>query len=205
MRVTILLFILIYLLPVNIDAQPARFSRIEITPSFGAFRISNDAFSRFYDNRWLYPAGVSIDYALNPSLHLNVRAKFSQKNSSYFDEDLNENVDLKWEQSWFGIGIQRFTSSPFSKSRSYFGFGFAFFQIDENKEGYLLRELSRSSSSTNPKGFFICGGFDRPVSSKINFRFEIEATSAGVGDGFGFESQSLGGIYIGLGINFNLL
>lgn len=202
MKITLLLFIAAYLLPIHLNAQPVRPSRIEVTPSIGIFRISNDNFSEFYDSRVGYPFGVSVDYAFNPALHLNIRGKFFQKNSTYFDDRINSDVDLDWRQSWIGIGIQRFTISFSGGSRSFFGFGFAFFTLEENKDGYLL--ASTNTTDSNPKGFYLNGGFDRNLSNTIRLRFEIELTSAGVGNGFGIETQSFGGIFGGLGLNFSL-
>ncbi len=202
MRNSILLFIIVLLLPSSINAQFSRQPRIEITPSIGIFRLSNDNFSDFYESRIVYPLGVSIDYAFNPTFHLNIRGKYFKKSSTFSDENSNGDVDLVWKQTWFGIGIQRLTISFTGDSRSFFGFGFAFFSLDENEDGYLL---ARTNATTkNPKGFYLSGGVDRNISDKIRLRFEIELTSAGVGDGFGIETQSFGGIFGGLGLNLNL-
>ncbi|MEE9168949.1 MAG: hypothetical protein V3U73_04250 [bacterium] len=191
-------------LPATALSQPARSSRFEIGAMAGVFRISMDKFNDFYESRVAYPVGGSLDYAFTPSLHLSVRGKTFTKSVTFFDDQLGRNVDFEWQQSWIGIGVQRLSSSFSGKSRTFFGFGLVFFIIEQNEEGFLLDDLRIDSKTTNPKGFFLNIGFDRYVARNMSIRFEIEATSASVGEGFGVESQSFGGIFVGLGFNLNL-
>ena len=84
------------------------------------------------------------------------------------------------------------------------GFGLAFFFIKEKEDGDFLTELGYGDRSIEPKGFYLAVGFERYLLKRLTFGFEIELTSAGVSKGTGLESQSVGGIYAGLGLNWLL-
>lgn len=205
MRLWVLLLLLILLHPLssNLQAQPADYSRIELGANINAFRISLDKFDDFYEKRWTYPIGAAVEYAFSPSFHLYVYGKTYTQNATFVNP-LDQEVDLEIKQSWVGVGIKRLNTSLTGKSRTSFGFGLVFFVIEENKQGYLLSELLEDSRTIKPKGFFLSGSYDRFISRMVNLSLQLELSSAAVGDGFGLESQSFGGILIGVGLNFGL-
>ena len=102
------------------------------------------------------------------------------------------------------MGIQQYTLSFSGNMRSYLGFGLAFFFIQEKEDGDFLSTLGYGDRSLEPRGFYLAVGFERYLLKRLTFGFEIELTSAGVGKGTNLESQSIGGIYAGVGFNWLL-
>ncbi len=176
-------------------------SRVQVGLNGGIFRISVDNFNEFYGNRVAYPVGGSIGYALSSSFHIMLRGKYFQKSSAKFSEQLARNLHREWQESWLGLGIQQYSTAFSGDIRTYFGFGLAFFFIQERKDGNFLSSEGYGGHSAEPKGFYICAGYERYLGDRVTVGFDIELSSAGVGKGSGLESQSIGGIYAGLGIN----
>jgi len=178
--------------------------RLQLGLNGGIFRIGMDNFNDYYGSRVAYPVGGSIGYAFSSSFHVMLRGKYFQKSSSKYDVQSARTLQRQWQESWLGLGIQQYSTAFAGDARTYFGFGLAFFFIDEKKDGNFLSSKGYGKDSAEPKGFYICAGYDRYLGERITIGFEIELTSAGVGKGSGLESQSIGGIYAGLGINYLL-
>lgn len=178
--------------------------KVQIGVNGGIFRISIDRYNDFYGNRIGFPVGGSIGYAISHSFHIMFRGKYFQKNYSEFDQMLDRDLNRKWREVWYELGIQQYTISFSGNIRTYLGFGLAFFYINEKEDGDFLTNVGYSDRSINPRGFYLAVGFDRYLLKRLTLSFEIELTSAGVGKGTGLESQSIGGIFIGLGLNWQL-
>ena len=178
--------------------------KIQIGVNGGIFRISVDRYNDFYGNRVGFPVGGSIGYAISHSFHIMFRGKYFQKSYSEFDQQLSRDLNRKWQEVWYELGIQQYTISFSGNMRTYLGFGLALFYIDEKEDGDFLKSVGYGDQSINPRGFYLAVGFDRYLLRRLTFSFEIELTSAGVGKGTGLESQSIGGVFVGLGLNYQL-
>ncbi len=203
-RKLIFLALLLFLCPVFLSAQIRTSPKIQIGIQGGAFRISIDQFDRYYGNRFAFPVGAQIGYAISPSFQVMVRGKYFQKNHDYRDPETGQTRERIWEQTWLELGIQQYSISFSGTSRTFLGFGLAFFFINEKKDGDFLQQLGYRERSTRPRGFYICVGYDHLIGERVTFSFEIELTSAGVKEGAGLAAQSVGGIFVGLGANLLL-
>jgi hypothetical protein len=206
MKIKFIIFstLLILLIFSGVNSQPLDYSKLQVGLTGGIFRISIDKYNSFYGSRVAYPIGGSIGYAISPSFHIFLRGKYFEKSNSEFDQTAGRDLNRVWQESWIELGIQQYTISFAGNMRSYLGFGLAMFFIDEQKDGDFLQNYGYKDSSIDPRGFYLCVGFDRFITRKLTFNFELEMSSAGAGNGTNLESQSIGGIFAGVGLNLLL-
>ena len=200
-RITGAFWLIFVLLPAVAYGQFDRHPRVQVGASGGVFRISLDRFDRHYGNRLAFPLGLQVGYAFSPSFLAMLRGRHFQKTSS---EKNSLETSPVWQEDWLELGIQQYSLSFSGTSRTFFGFGLAFFWIQEKHGGVFLRSLGYEKSNVQPRGFYICGGFDYLIRERVTLSFEIELTSAGVEQGAGLEAQSVGGIFVNAGVNFLL-
>ena len=199
-----LLLIVLFIFVCDLNSSEAQLynnRKIQFGVSGGIFRISIDRYDEHYNNRVAFPVGGSIGYSISPSFLIMVRGKYFRKTADEFDQQSGRNLHRIWQESWIGVGIQQYSFSITGKIRSYFGFGLAMFFIDEKEDGDFLEKSGYQNRSIQPRGFYLSVGFDRFITKYLTFCFEIEMSSAGVGKGTSLESQSIGGIYGGFGLN----
>jgi len=170
----------------------------------GIFRISIDRFDDYYQNRIAFPVGGQFGYAFSPSFYAVIRGRHFQKTRTLNDPETGVRLERVWQENWLELGIQQYSLSFSGTSRTFFGFGLAFFFVQEKKDGSFLQSLGYDSRKVQPRGFYLCGGFDYFIGDRITASFEIELTSAGVEKGAGLQAQSIGGIFVNIGANFLL-
>lgn len=203
MKIKVIMFtaFLLFTMSTIVNSQPIEYSKIQVGMNGGIFRISIDKYPDFYGSRVAFPVGGSIGYAFSPSFHIFLRGKYFRKSKDAFNQAAGRDINRVWQESWLELGVQQYTISFAGNMRSYLGFGLAFFFIEEKEDGDFLLNYGHGDRSIDPKGFYLCVGFDRYITKKITFNFELEMSSAGVGKGTGLESQSIGGIFAGIGFN----
>ena len=194
----------LFVFPTVSQARWGRYPKMQAGIQGGVFRISVDRFDEYYRNRFAFPVGFHLGYAFSPSFYAVFRGRHFQKSHKSADKATGRLRNRLWQEDWLELGIQQYSLSFSGTSRTFFGFGLAFFTVQEKKDGDFLQSLGYNSRRTNPRGFYICGGFDYLVSDRTTLSFEIELTSAGVGKGAGLQAQSVGGIFVNLGVNFLL-
>jgi hypothetical protein len=173
--------------------------RLIIGGSAGIFRISYDGFNRLYGGR----SGLTLGAAAMAKVYAPYYAMLKYRQ---FEKDGTVNVDSasrsqQWKENWYNVGV-RYHSFSERKVSSYFGFGFAFFNIEETGPFSIF---GQKPGKRNASGFFLDGGFEYRFINRASFYFEIEVTSAGIKGKSGFEGSSVGGFLVGLGVNVFIL
>lgn len=172
--------------------------RLILSGSAAVFRINHDDFSRIYDSR----SGLALGAAATLKIRApyNVVVKYHQFEREHPITIANEVYNLNWRERWVNVGI-RYLSYSDAKTTSFFGFGFAFFDVEESGPLTLFRE---EDGRREANGFFLDVGFDYRFVKRAGFFVEVEITSASVGGGAGFEGSSVGGYLLGAGLNLFL-
>jgi len=176
--------------------------RLIIGGDAGIFRVSYDGFTRVYDKRSGVTLGATGLLKIRVPYYLAVKYRHFEKDGSVVDTN-NVSQPQNWKENWFTVGV-RYLSYGDRKVISYFGFGFAFFNINENSSTvsvFVGREPGKRSAS----GFFLDGGLEYRFSKYASLDFEIEVTSAGLEGKSGFEGSSVGGYLFSLGLKLFVL
>lgn len=162
------------------------------------FRISYDGFSRIYDKRSGLTLGATGLVKIRPPYYAAV--KYHR-----FDKEVTLTIDnvaqkQKWEEQWYNIGV-RYVSYGERRMVNHFGFGFAFFKLNEIGP---VSVFGRAPGKRNASGFFLDGGLEYRMVKYASIGFEVEITSAGIEGKSGFEGSSVGGYLLSLGLNLFL-
>jgi|Deesub1362B_J571_1020462.scaffolds.fasta_scaffold08402_3 hypothetical protein len=197
-------FWLLLLLPFSLRAQDIPHARVQLGLQSGLFRISVDRFDEYYGNRIAFPVGGHVSYALSSSFHIILKMRYFQKKHRASVDGGSIPLERIWREQWWELGIQQYSFSFAGTARTFLGFGLAFFHIREENDGRFLQEIGIRKREVFPKGFYICGGYDHHLTDRITAFFELELSSAGLGEGTGIEAQSIGGIFISAGLNILL-
>ncbi len=172
--------------------------RLILSGSAAVFRINHDDFSRIYDSRSGLALGGAATLKIRAPYNLVVKYRqFEKENSVTITGNSSK---LKWQERWINVGV-RYLSYSDAKTTSFFGFGFAFFDVEESGPLTLFRE---EDGQREANGFFLEVGFDYRLVKRAGFFVEVEITSASVGGGAGFEGSSVGGYLLGAGLNLFL-
>jgi hypothetical protein len=173
--------------------------RFMIAGSAGWFRISHDDFSGLYGDRAGLVYGAAAVAKIRSPYNLVVKYRSFQKANDVIVNDVP--AEVSWDQNWINVGV-RYVSFGRQPVTSFFGFGLAFFKIDESGPRGILSPEGGERSAT---GFFLDGGLDFRFTQRTSIFFEIEISSAAVGGRGGFEGSSVGGYYLELGLNLFVL
>lgn len=191
--------VLLFLVSIGFSQAPDWFSdpvppRVVLGGDAGMFRISHFDFEDIYTDRW----GPSYSGFAGVRVFSHYYATFSY---GRFEKDGKENIaaddgsapDPHWTETWYKIGVQMHPRVR-EKLGSFYGFGFAIYQIDEN-------EPLRLFSADRGQGFYMELGADYALHQTASLYFKISISSGGERDRSGFESQSIGGYRFSLGLS----
>ncbi|MDZ7303913.1 MAG: hypothetical protein ONB44_17445 [candidate division KSB1 bacterium] len=173
--------------------------RLIIGGQAGFFRISFDGFTRIYHERSGLTTGAAGMVKVFSPYYLLVKYHHFTKDGAVIVE--NTVQPQHWREDWYNLGV-RYLARDARKVSSYFGFGFAFFTINETGN---LSIFGREPGKRNASGFFLDGGLQYRFLKHASLCLELEMTSAGVEGKSGFEGSSVGGFLIGIGANFFIL
>ncbi len=162
------------------------------------FRISYDGFSRIYGERSGLVLGATGLVKIRPPYYATVKYHQFDKETTVSINDVP--LRQKWEENWYNLGV-RYVSYGERRLVNHFGFGFAFFKINEIGP---VSVFGRPPGKINASGFFLDGGMEYRFIKYASFAFEIEITSAGIQGKSGFEGSSVGGFLFSLGLNFQV-
>ncbi|MGH7450368.1 MAG: hypothetical protein ACRENG_03415 [bacterium] len=170
--------------------------RLIIGGDAGIFRVSYDGFTRVYDKRSGATLGATGLLKIRVPYYLAVKYRHFEKDGS------NVSQPQSWKENWYTAGV-RYLSYGERKVISYFGFGFAFFNIRET--GTVSVFVGREPGKRSASGFFLDGGLEYRFSKYASLDFEIEVTSAGLEGKSGFEGSSVGGYLFSIGAKLFVL
>ncbi len=173
--------------------------RLIIGGDAGIFRVSYDGFTRVYDKRSGATLGGTGLLKIRVPYYLAVKYRHFEKEGSVVVNNASE--PQSWKENWYTAGV-RYLSYGDRKLISYFGFGFAFFNI---KEAGTVSVFGRDLGKRSASGFFLDGGLEYRFSKYASLNFEIEVTSAGLEGKSGFEGSSVGGYLFSVGAKLFVL
>lgn len=174
--------------------------RLIIGGNAGIFRVSYDGFTRIYDKRSGVTLGGTGLLKIRVPYYLAVKYRHFEKDGSVVVNGVSQ--PQNWKENWYTAGV-RYLAYGERKVISYFGFGFAFFNIKET--GTMSVFVGREPAKRNASGFFLDGGLEYRFSKYASLDFEIEVTSAGLEGKSGFEGSSVGGYLFSIGVKLFLL
>lgn len=175
--------------------------RVSVGVQGAPFRVSYGGFDDVYGGRWGLAWGGHATVRLT-SLY-NVAVKYRRFTKSNDVQQANgSRSSQEWQEQWINVGV-RYTRWSDSGRMSFFGFGLSFFSIDENGALKVLPRTPGSSGDTvSASGFYLDLGLSWPLHKIVALMLEIEVTSATVEGRGGFETSSVGGFFVGAGLNF---
>ncbi len=162
--------------------------------SAGAFRLSAERFNRYYSSPWGFLPGAQIGFGFSPSAFLVLKGAYFRKSNR---------THSTWRQHQFEAGFRRYSVGFSAGSRTYMGFGLAFFHIQESS-GTFLKELGEKTTEVWPKGFYIEIGYEHPVISHLSFILHFDLSTAGMVSGPTLQRQSLGGFSASSGLKYQI-
>jgi hypothetical protein len=168
--------------------------RLIIGGNAGIFRVSYDGFTQVYDKRSGVTLGGTGLLKIRVPYYLAVKYRHFEKDGSV--DVGNVLQPQNWKENWYTVGV-RYLSYGERKVISYFGFGLAFFKLEET--GTISIFAGREPGKRSASGFFLDGGLEYRFSKYASLDFEIEVTSAGLEGKSGFEGSSVGGYLFSLG------
>jgi len=195
-----ILSLLLFALSVEAHGLEEDFPRLNIGAGAGVFRLSIAHFEHYYGSRFGAVYAGHLGYALSPSSLLLIKGRYFAKEHTARDVSTQRLQERFWEERWLCLGYRRYSPVFRGDARTFFGFGLVFFFIDERKDGDFLVSEGFQSRRHRPKGFFVSGGYEHYLTDQFTLYLEIELSSAGL-KGNTLESESVGGIYVGWGIN----
>jgi hypothetical protein len=190
---------LISLLLWSATASAQRFAnahdRLIIGGNAGIFRVSYDNFTDIYDKRSGVTLGATGLLKIRAPYYAAVKYRHFEKDGDFVVNNVSQ--PQNWKENWYNLGV-RYLSYGDRKVISYFGFGFAFFNITETGTASVF---GRAPGKRNASGFFLDGGLEYRFVKYASLSFEIEVTSAGLEGKSGFEGSSVGGFLFAIGAN----
>lgn len=175
--------------------------RFILSGSTGVFRINHNDFSTIYDGRSGLALGAAATLKIRSPYNVIVKYRQFEKDGPPTVIGGSEIEYPHWRERWINVGV-RYLSYSEAKVTSFFGFGFAFFNVEEKG---LVRLFRAEDNKRDANGFFLDVGFDYRFNKYAGFFLEVEITSASVGGGAGFEGSSVGGYLLGAGLNLFVL
>jgi len=171
--------------------------RLIIGGNAGIFRISYEGFSRIYDERSGMSPGATALVKIRPPYYVVVKYHQFEKDAKIIVNNIVVDTQ-EWQEKWYNLGL-RYVSYGERRLVSHFGFGFAFFKIDESGP---VSVFGRQPGKRDAGGFFLDAGLEYRFRKYASLGAEFEITSAGIGGTSGFEASSVGGYLFSLGLNW---
>lgn len=169
-------------------------SRFVLGGGGGLFRINHDDFSPVYDSRTGFIPGGHALIKIKAPYNIVVKyRRFDKENLRILNDD---QLLLKWEQRFVNVGL-RYVSYSERRFTQFFGFGVSLMNI---KESGPLAVASPNGGAREATGFYLELGVDYRFIQHAALFLEIEISSAGVEGKSAFEGTSVGGYYIGTGL-----
>ncbi|MDZ7269807.1 MAG: hypothetical protein ONB48_21135 [candidate division KSB1 bacterium] len=172
--------------------------RLILAGSAGIFRIHHNNFTRIYGRRSGPAPGGAAVVKIRTPWHLAVKYRHFALDHAATVEGAK--VQLQWRERWINAGVRFLNRAP-GKMGNFFGFGLAFFRIEETGPLSLFPE---AGGERNTSGFFIDLGLDYRFAGRAAFFVEFEITSATPDGGSGFEGASVGGYLLSAGLNLSV-
>ena len=190
----------------DLDLQAQTFNykappRLVLGGSLGRFRISYDDFDKIYDSRWDNAFGGFATYMVSAPYNVVVKYRNFSRTDQFTTTD-NRKLALEWDEKWYNVGLRYAVLSRRGFS-NYFGFGFTFMKIEEAGE-YSVFSQEDLGKERDAGGFFIEFGLHYSLMEYLSLFSELEITSAGLEGKSGFEGNSVGGYYVGVGASLLL-
>lgn len=163
------------------------------------FRVSYKEFDNYFDSRWGFAWGGYATVRISSSLNIALKYRQFNKNEMVQIDGVDQNLD--WKERWINAGV-RYIRLPDRGVMNFFGFGASFVNVEGTGVTRILpANQSTEDGKVKPTGFFLDFGVGYPLIRKVYLLIEIEITSVGIEGSGGLESSSIGGIYIGAGLN----
>ncbi len=178
--------------------KKAQLPRIMFGGDVALFRISLDEFDSIYKNRW----GTSYAGYAGVRIYSTYYATFKygsfQKDgkTGVHKESGHPLQNAHWDERWYKIGA-RVHPMPERQWNSYYGFGFAFYDVDENQPVAVFEKSETKELGT---GFYMDLGLEYYVREWAALYFELGISSGGMQERIGFEAMSIGGYRFALGL-----
>lgn len=172
-------------------------TQLVIGGSLGAFRISATHYNEFYGSPWESLPQIQIGIGLSPSSFVMLKGTQFSREGKFFMSEAGPSFQLHWKQRWLEVGYRRYSAGPPRASRTFMGFGLAFFQIEETPLMFL-HALGSRSQKISPKGFYIEIGLEHFFTHSLSLSLDMDLSSAGLYNGVSFQSQSVGGLFVGI-------
>jgi len=169
-------------------------NRLMTGGALGLFRISATHYKTYYKSAWAPLPQLQVGIGFSSSSFLMLKASQFSKNGKTFESGVTPR--RKWTQRCLEIGYRRYSADFPSSTRTFMGFGLAFFQIRETPL-IFLQDLGSHSEKISPKGFYLEIGFEHFFTHSLSLSFDIDLSSAGLYNGTSFQSQSVGGLFLG--------
>ncbi|MFQ5631512.1 MAG: hypothetical protein ACE5I1_22300 [bacterium] len=173
--------------------------RTSIGIEAATFRVSYEQFDDFFDSKWGFAWGGHATVRLSSKYNVVVKYRSFDKSELVQFNDVSQSLD--WEEQWVNVGV-RYIRTPNRGVMNFFGFGLSFFNLEGTGVTRILPATEGTADGkVNSTGFFLDFGIGYPLFRKTYFLIEVELTSVGIDGSGGFESSSIGGIYLGAGLN----
>jgi hypothetical protein len=181
-------------------AQPYGYfqPRFTLGGSAAEFRISLDEFENIYQSRWGASYGGFVGVRVFSAHYALFKYATFQKGGKkgILPETGLDLQNAKWDEQWYSIGL-RVQPPILRKIQSYYGFGVAFFDVDEQPGLSVFQDQDENGLGT---GFYLELGLEYFPMQKASAFFELEVASGGTRGKTGFEAFSVGGFRFALGL-----
>jgi len=178
--------------------QKPHLPRVMLGGDAAMFRISLDEFDTIYKSRW----GTSYAGYVGVRVYSTYYAAFKygsfqkEGKSGLHDESGQPLQNAHWNERWYKIGA-RVHPMPERQWNSYYGFGFAFYDVDENQPVAVFEKSKTDELGT---GFYMDLGLEYYLRKWAALYFELGISSGGMQGRTGFEAMSIGGYRFALGL-----
>ena len=172
-------------------------NQMVIGGSIGVFRISANHYNTFYGSPWVSLPQIQVGIGFSSSSFIMVKGSQFSSDGKYFMSEEGPSFKPRWKQQWLEVGYRRYSAGLPRASRTFMGFGLAFFQVEETHLTFL-QELGARSKKISPKGFFVEIGFEHFFTHSLSLSLDMDLSSAGLYNGTSFQSQSVGGLFVGI-------
>lgn len=180
----------VWTLPRHSFLQPRMFLGVD----GGYFRISLERFEDVYSSRWGPVYGAHGGINVYSAYYLTVKYRTFERNGKKgIHPKSGKNLsNAKWMEDWYTFGLR---IHPWSGSvwGSYYGFGYAFYSLEEKSE---LSVYNDNGGKKKGGGFYLDIGVERFITRRAVAFLELEVASGGIGGRSGLEGQSIGGYFI---------
>ncbi len=205
-KITQLIFVSLVLLSIEFLSFPALANiplpnQLVIGGAAGVFRISANHYDNFYGSPWESLPQIQVGIGLSSSSFIMVKGSQFSRDGKFFMSEMGPSFKPHWKQRWLEIGYRRYSLGFSRSSRTFMGFGLALFQIEETP-GIFLHQLGSNSEKTSAKGFYLEIGFEHFLTHSLSLSLDMDLSSAGLYNGTSFQSQSVGGLFIGVAAKY---